>query len=210
MSSFYFSSVPRLKIRRSGVVDAISPPPLVHSAVSVLGVTVLQTPETMVGIPSSILFVPKITSEMPSVPSPVGSVSSSEGFQKLGKRKAGTDSRGEAFRTPVPPPAGNHEHINTGPYRDELDPTVLGKLPTPAAITAASIHKYWTSAFGKAANNTELTELLKLAEMYTSRSRVLNCKLYKVLAMKIDELRTTVGRNEYVNVLRSENKDLRE
>ncbi|KAL2501236.1 hypothetical protein Fot_35084 [Forsythia ovata] len=110
-------------------------------------------------------------------------------------------------------------HINIGPCRDELDPTVLGKLPTPAAIATASVHKYWTSAFGKAADNAELTELLKLAEltellklveMYTSRSHVLNCELYKVLAMKIDELRTTIGGDEDVNALRSENKDLRE
>ncbi|KAL2553165.1 hypothetical protein Fot_06784 [Forsythia ovata] len=36
-------------------------------------------------------------------------------------------------------------------------------------------------------------ELLKLVEMYTSRSHVLNCELYKVLVMKIDELRFTVG-----------------
>ncbi|KAL2520615.1 hypothetical protein Fot_24538 [Forsythia ovata] len=33
----------------------------------------------------------------------------------------------------------------------------------PAAVAAASVHKYWTSTFGKAAENTELTELLKLA-----------------------------------------------
>ncbi|KAL2513899.1 hypothetical protein Fot_27870 [Forsythia ovata] len=90
------------------------------------------------------------------------------------------------------------------------NPTVLGKLPAPAAIAAASVHKYWTSTFGKAADNAELTELLKLAEMYTSRSHVLNCELYKVLVMKIDELRSTVGGDEVVNALRSKNKDLRE
>ncbi|KAL2513724.1 hypothetical protein Fot_27695 [Forsythia ovata] len=90
------------------------------------------------------------------------------------------------------------------------NPTVLEKLPAPAAIAAASVHKYWTSAFGKAADNVELMELLKLAEMYTSRSHVLNCELYKVLVMKIDELRSTVGGDEVVNALRSKNKDLRE
>ncbi|KAL2514924.1 hypothetical protein Fot_28895 [Forsythia ovata] len=87
---------------------------------------------------------------------------------------------------------------------------VLGKQPVPASIAAASVHKYWTSAFGKAVNNAELTKLLNLAEMYTSRSHVLNCELYKVLAMKFDELRSTVGRDEDVDALRLENKDLRE
>ncbi|KAL2529617.1 hypothetical protein Fot_22218 [Forsythia ovata] len=70
---------------------------------------------------------------------------------------------------------------------------VLGKLPAPAAIAAASVNKYWTFTFGKAVDNAELMELLKLAEMYTSRYHVLNCELYKVLAMKVDELRSTVG-----------------
>ncbi|KAL2558970.1 hypothetical protein Fot_03709 [Forsythia ovata] len=93
---------------------------------------------------------------------------------------------------------------------DELDPTVLGKLPAPTSIPAASIHKYWTTAFGKATDNAELKELLKLAEMYTSRSHVLNCELYKVLAMKVNELRSTVGEDEDVNALCLENKDLGE
>ncbi|KAL2489759.1 Uncharacterized protein Fot_43051 [Forsythia ovata] len=53
-------------------------------------------------------------------------------------------------------------------------------------------------------------ELLKLAEMHTSRSHVLNCELYKVLAMKVDELRSMVGGDEDVDALRLENKDLRE
>ncbi|KAL2545495.1 hypothetical protein Fot_14728 [Forsythia ovata] len=39
---------------------------------------------------------------------------------------------------------------------------------------------------------------------------MLNCKLYKVLAIKIDELRSTVGGDEDVDALRLENKDLRE
>ncbi|KAL2545033.1 Uncharacterized protein Fot_14266 [Forsythia ovata] len=120
---------------------------------------------------------------------------------------AETDGSEGAFHTLVPPPV---ECINIGFRVDELDPTILGKLPASAAIVAASVHKYWTSTFGKAADNAELLELLKLAEMYTSRSHVLNCDLYKVLAMKVDELRSTVGGDEDVNALHSENKDLRE
>ncbi|KAL2557620.1 Ethanolamine-phosphate cytidylyltransferase [Forsythia ovata] len=49
-----------------------------------------------------------------------------------------------------------------------------------------------------------------MAEMYTSQSYVLNCELYKVLAMKVGELHSMVGRDEYVDVLRLENKNLRE
>ncbi|KAL2538964.1 hypothetical protein Fot_20355 [Forsythia ovata] len=97
-----------------------------------------------------------------------------------------------------------------GPTGTSLDPTVLGKLPPPAAIAVASVHKYWTSTFGRAADNTELTELLKLAEMYTFCSHVLNCELYKLLETKIDELCSTAGRDEDVEALRVENKDLQE
>ncbi|KAL2557742.1 Uncharacterized protein Fot_02481 [Forsythia ovata] len=71
---------------------------------------------------------------------------------------------------------------------------VLGKLPPPTAKAAASVHKYWTSAYGKVAYNAELTELLKLAEMYTSCSHVLNYELYRLLEMKVDELRSVTGK----------------
>ncbi|KAL2500291.1 Uncharacterized protein Fot_34139 [Forsythia ovata] len=117
---------------------------------------------------------------------------------------------GQGSRTSIPPPPGKLKYINIGSRHDELDPTALGKLPALAAIAATSVHKYWTSAFGKAAENVELTELLKLAEMYTSRSQVLNCELYKVLAMKVDELRPMVGEDKDVDMLRLENKDDRE
>ncbi|KAL2514761.1 hypothetical protein Fot_28732 [Forsythia ovata] len=168
MSGFYFFNVPKLKIRRVGVVDNISPPPPVPSAASVQGVTVLQTPETMVGSSSFISVVSVVTSE----------------------RKAETDGREGAFRTPVPHLV---ECINIGFRRDELDPTVLGKLPALAAIAVTSVHNYWTSTFEKAADNAELEELLKLVEMYTSRSHVLNCELYRVLEMKVDEMHSIVG-----------------
>ncbi|KAL2488474.1 hypothetical protein Fot_41766 [Forsythia ovata] len=45
--------------------------------------------------------------------------------------------------------------------------------------------------------------------MYTSRSHVLNCELYKLLEIRIDEIRSTAGEDEDVEVLRAENKDLR-
>ncbi|KAL2509021.1 hypothetical protein Fot_32668 [Forsythia ovata] len=88
----------------------------------------------------------------------------------------------------------------------ELDLAILEKLPISSAIAAASVHKYWTSAWEKAADNAELLEMLKLAEMYTSQSHVLNCKLYKVLAIKIDELHSTVVGAEDIDELHLKNK----
>ncbi|KAL2552599.1 hypothetical protein Fot_06238 [Forsythia ovata] len=89
MSGFYFSSVPKLKIRRGGIVDDIPHSFSVPSAESVSGVAIPQA------------------SEMSSVPFSVGSVLPSESFRQSGKRKAGADSRKEAFRTPVPPLSAN-------------------------------------------------------------------------------------------------------
>ncbi|KAL2478971.1 hypothetical protein Fot_47985 [Forsythia ovata] len=90
-----------------------------------------------------------------------------------------------------------------------MDPTVLGKLPPTVAIATTSVHKYWTSAFGKAADTAEVTELMKLAEMYTSHSHVLNCELYKILEMKVDEIHSVIGEDEDVEAIRAEDKHLR-
>ncbi|KAL2550178.1 hypothetical protein Fot_11708 [Forsythia ovata] len=144
----------------------------------------------MVGSSSFISVAPVVILKVPSASFLAGLVPSSKNSRQLGKRKIETDGREGAFRTSVPPPV---ERINIEFRWDELDPTVLGKFPAPAAIAAASVHKYWTSAFRKAVDNAELMELLKLVEMYTSQSHVLNCELYKVLAMKVDKLRSTVG-----------------
>ncbi|KAL2549732.1 hypothetical protein Fot_11262 [Forsythia ovata] len=116
-------------------------------------------------------------------------------------------SRG-ATRTFIPSPYSWTEHINIGSHLDELDPAILQKLPIPSTMVAASVYKYWTSAWVKVMNNADLLETLKLAEMNTSWSHVLNCELYKVLAMKIDELRSTVVDAEDIDELRSKNKIL--
>ncbi|KAL2501638.1 hypothetical protein Fot_35486 [Forsythia ovata] len=158
---------------------------------------------------SYIPHAPEATLEVPSTSIPTRPLPSPGSGRQSGKRKAGTESREEVFQAPTSLPPGKYEYINIGSRRDELDPTVLGKLPSPAAKAVASIHKYWTSTFEKAVNNAELTELLKLAEMYTSRSHVLNCELYKLLEMKVDELRSINREDEDVEALRVENKDLR-
>ncbi|KAL2544729.1 hypothetical protein Fot_13962 [Forsythia ovata] len=113
-----------------------------------------------------------------------------------------------ATRTSIPLLPGWSEYINIRSRQDELDPATLEKLLVSPTIATASIHKYWTSAFVKAADNTELIELLKLAEMYTSRSHVLNCELYKVLVIKFDELHSTVEGVKDIDELRAENKML--
>ncbi|KAL2494325.1 Uncharacterized protein Fot_38082 [Forsythia ovata] len=103
----------------------------------------------VVGNSSFISPAPAVTSEVPSTLFPAGPTPLPKSSRQSGKRKAETDSREGAFRTPVLSPV---ECINIGSRWDELDPIVLEKLPASAAITAASIHKYWTSAFEKAAD----------------------------------------------------------
>ncbi|KAL2488875.1 hypothetical protein Fot_42167 [Forsythia ovata] len=100
---------------------------------------------------------------------------------------------------------GVHDHLT----KDKLDPTVLGKLSSLSAVAAALVYKYWTPTWAKATDNTDLPELLKLAEMNTYRSHVLNCELYKVLVMKIDELHSTVVGAKDIDELRTKNKILR-
>ncbi|KAL2514493.1 hypothetical protein Fot_28464 [Forsythia ovata] len=187
ITGFYFSSVPKLKIRLGGVVDDIPPPPLISSTVFVPEIVVPQAPETMVSSSSSISLAMEVTSGMPSIPFSVGPVSLSKNFRQSGKRKAAADSKEEtsmpekgmddagdfqrtgrgledpssdvedrvpqdrgASRTSIPLPAGKYEYINIGSRRDELDPTVLGKLPAPAAIAVASVSEvldfgFWES-----------------------------------------------------------------
>ncbi|KAL2529338.1 hypothetical protein Fot_21939 [Forsythia ovata] len=207
MSGFHFSKVSKFKIRRGGVVENISLLPLVPSAASGPRSTVLQVPEMTADNP----YIPpalEATLEVPSTSILAGPVPSPGSARQSGKRKTGAKSGEEAFRAPASPPLGKYEYINIGSYQDKLDPTVLGKLPPPVANAAASVHKYWTSAFGKAAETVELTELLKLAEMYTSRSHVLNYELYKMLEMKVDELSSVIREDEDVEAMRAENKDL--
>ncbi|KAL2538839.1 hypothetical protein Fot_20230 [Forsythia ovata] len=166
-------------------------------------------PEVTMDNSSYIPPVPEVTSEVPSTSIPVRLVPSPVSARQSGKRKASAKSGEEAFRASMSPHPSKYEYINIRSHRDELDPMVLGKLPAPVAIAVASIHKYWTFAFGKATDDAELTELLELAEMYTFRSHVLNCELYKVLEMKVDELRSVTWGDEDVEALRAENKDLR-
>ncbi|KAL2510423.1 hypothetical protein Fot_34070 [Forsythia ovata] len=55
-------------------------------------------------------------------------------------------------------------------------------------------------------DNIDLLEMLKLEEMNTFRSHVLNCELYKVLTMKINELRSTIVDVEDIDELLSKKK----
>ncbi|KAL2545295.1 hypothetical protein Fot_14528 [Forsythia ovata] len=119
---------------------------LVLFAASGPGSTVLQVLE-MTTDNSYIPPAPEVTSEVPSTSIPARPVPSPESARQSGKMKAGAKSGEEAFRAPTSPPPGKYEYINIGSCQDELDPTVLGKLPPSAANAVASVHKYWTSAF---------------------------------------------------------------
>ncbi|KAL2519981.1 hypothetical protein Fot_23904 [Forsythia ovata] len=208
MSGFHFSKVPKFKIRRGGIVEDVPHPHLAPSGVSGSGPTVLQGPETVVGhlpvFPASGVRVDVPFSTDPaSRGSPAGNVRSS-----VGKRPK-VESGEQASRTPVSPPPGRREYINIGARQDELDPSVVEKLPSAVALAATSVHKYWTSPFGKAVDTAEVMELMKLAEMYTSRSHVLNCELYKMLEMRVAEIQSALGEGENAEAMRAEIKRLR-
>ncbi|KAL2530839.1 hypothetical protein Fot_23440 [Forsythia ovata] len=205
MSGFHFSKVPKFKIRRGGIVDDVPHPHLASSGVPGSGPTGLQDLETSAGHPS-VSSAPEVRVGVPdsaSRGSPAGNVRSS-----VGKRPK-VESGEQASRTPVSPPPSRREYINIGARQDELDPSVVEKLPPAVALAATSVHKYWTSSFEKAVDTAEVTELMKLAKMYTSRSHVLNCELYKILEMRVAEIQSALGEDENAEAMRAEVKRLR-
>ncbi|KAL2515389.1 hypothetical protein Fot_29360 [Forsythia ovata] len=196
------------KIRRGRVVDDAFLPHLAPSAAFGFRPIVLQVPKTAMDNPH-ILPAPEAKTDVPSTSIPARPVPPLKSARQSVKRKAGAESGEEASWTSTSSPLGKCEYINIGSRQDKLDPTVLGKLPPAVAIAATSVLKYWTSVFGKAADTAEMTELVKLAEMYTSRSHVLNCELYKMLEMKVDEMHSVIREDEDVEAMRVENKHLR-
>ncbi|KAL2487744.1 hypothetical protein Fot_41036 [Forsythia ovata] len=208
MSGFHFSKVPKFKIRRGRIVEDVSPPYLASSGVSGSGPTVLQGPETVVGHPP-VSPAPEVRADVPFSTNPARRGSSSENVRSSAGKRPKVESGEQASRTPVFLPPGRHEYINIGARQDELDPSVVEKLPSAVALAATSVHKYWTSPFGKAVDTTEVTELMKLAEMYTSRSHVLNCELYKMLEMRVAEIQSALGEDENAEAMRAEIKRLR-
>ncbi|KAL2538716.1 Uncharacterized protein Fot_20107 [Forsythia ovata] len=205
MSGFHFSKVPKFKIRRGGIVEAVSHPHVASSEVPGSGPTGLQDSEMAAGHPPVFpaLGVRVCVPNSASRGSPAGSVRSS-----VGKRPK-VESGEQASRTLVSPSPGRREYINIGARQDELDPSVVEKLPSAIALAATSVHKYWTSSFGKAVDTAEVTELMKLAEMYTSCSHVLNCELYKMLEMRVAEIQSALGEDENAEAMRAEVKRLR-
>ncbi|KAL2544340.1 hypothetical protein Fot_13573 [Forsythia ovata] len=204
MSGFHFSKVPKFKIRRGRIVEDVSHPHLASSGVPGSGPTGLQDPETAAGHPS-VSPAPGVrvgVLDSASRGSPAGNVQSS-------RKRPKVESGEQASRTPVSPPPGRREYINIGARQDDLDPSVVENLPPAVALAATSVHKYWTSPFGKAVDAAEVTELMKLAEMYTSRSHVLNCELYKILEMRVAEIQSALGEDENAEAMRAEVKRLR-
>ncbi|KAL2478791.1 hypothetical protein Fot_47805 [Forsythia ovata] len=208
MSGFHFSKVSKFKIRRGGIVEDIFLPHLASPTISGSGPTVLQEPETVVGNPH-ILPALEVRADIPSPSNPARPVSPPRNVKPPEKRKPKVESGEQAHRTSTSPPPGRCEYINIGARQDKLDPLVVEKLPSAVALAATSVYKYWTSSFGKAVDNAEVTELMKLAEMYTSRSHVLNCELYKMLEMKVDEIHSALGEDEDTEAMKAEIKRLR-
>ncbi|KAL2459738.1 hypothetical protein Fot_54482 [Forsythia ovata] len=208
MSGFHFSKVPKFKIRHGEIVEDVSFSHLASPTISGSGPTVLQESETVVGSPH-ILPAPEVRADIPSPSNPARHGSPPKNVRPSAKRKPKVESGEQASRMSVSSPPGRLEYINIGAHQDKLDSSVVEKLPSAVDLTATSVHKYWTSSFGKAVDTAEVTELMKLAEMYTSRSHVLNCELYKMLEMKVDEIQSALGEDENVEVMRAEIKRLR-
>ncbi|KAL2526053.1 hypothetical protein Adt_11107 [Abeliophyllum distichum] len=82
------------------------------------------------------------------------------------------------------------ERINIWFRLDELDPEILERLSPPSTMVVAFVHKYWTTIWAKATDGADLHKMIRIAEMNTVQSHVLNCELYKVFSTKVDELRS--------------------
>ncbi|KAL2549729.1 hypothetical protein Fot_11259 [Forsythia ovata] len=181
MSDFYFSKVPKFKIRRGGIVEDASLLHLASPTVSSSRPTVLQEPETVVGNPH-IPLAPEARADIPSPSNLARPVSPPGNVRPSAKKKPKVESGEQASQTSMSPPPDRCEYINIGARQDKL---------------------------GSAADTTEVTKLMKLAEMYTSRSHVLNCELYKILEMKVDEIHSVLGEDEDAEAMRAEIKRLR-
>ncbi|KAL2522119.1 Uncharacterized protein Fot_26042 [Forsythia ovata] len=194
-------------IRRGRIVEDVSLLHLASPTVSGSRPIVLQGPETVVDNPP-IPLAPEVRADIPSPSNPTGHGSPPSNVRPSTKRKPKVESGEQASQTPVSPPLGRREYINIGARQDKLDPSVVDKLPSAVALVATSVHKYWTSFFGKAVDTAEVTELMKLVEMYTSCSHVLNCELYTMLEMKVDEIQSVLGEDENAEAMRVEIKRL--
>ncbi|KAL2501053.1 hypothetical protein Fot_34901 [Forsythia ovata] len=97
MIGFYFSSVPKLKIRCGGVVgeneDILLPPSVSHTT-SIPEVAVPQVLEAMVSIFHIVSLALGITAGVPSISLPTGPLFTSKDFRSSDKRKAVVDSDG--------------------------------------------------------------------------------------------------------------------
>ncbi|KAL2457465.1 hypothetical protein Fot_56279 [Forsythia ovata] len=141
MSGFHFSKVPKFKIRRGGIVEDVSPPHLASSAVSGSRPTVLQGSKTVVGHPP-VSPTPEVRADIPFPTNPARRESSSGNVRSSAGKKPKVESGERVSQTPVSLPPDRHEYINIGARQDELDPSVVEKLPSAVALAATSVHKY--------------------------------------------------------------------
>ncbi|KAL2557812.1 hypothetical protein Fot_02551 [Forsythia ovata] len=115
MSGFYFSEVPKFKIRRGRIVEDVSPTHLASSAVSGSRPTVLQGPETGMGYPP-VSPAPEVRADVLFPTNPVRRGSSSGNVRPSAGKKPKVESGEQASWTPVSPPPGRREYINIGAH----------------------------------------------------------------------------------------------
>ncbi|KAL2559719.1 hypothetical protein Fot_04458 [Forsythia ovata] len=96
---------------------------------------------------------------------------------------------------PIPYSSDWIESINIGSRQDELDLAILEKLPP------SSVYNNWTSVWARATESADLLELIKMAEINTAQSHVLNCKVYKMPAMKVLHARLAIVKDARAQAL---------
>ncbi|KAL2470717.1 hypothetical protein Adt_38853 [Abeliophyllum distichum] len=201
MSGFYFSSMPKFKIRRSGVVGYVS------RLVSTPGITGRKAPEVMAGgsSPNPMALPSETLGQLEKKKAAMGGgdemampdqgMGDGRKSQRVRYGKGGPSSEAEnrahvdqaTPRASHSPSVGKTENINIGLVHGRLDPDVLDELPPTARQAAVSVYRYWPPSFAKDVAGADLKQLVRLAEMHTARSHVLNCEVYKMLAVKTEE-----------------------
>ncbi|KAL2542531.1 hypothetical protein Adt_03509 [Abeliophyllum distichum] len=67
--------------------------------------------------------------------------------------------------------AGQRCHIRISEHREELPTSVMEMLPAHPSIVAASVHRYWTPSWEKAAEEAIVLKCLQLDEMNLARDQ---------------------------------------
>ncbi|KAL2489789.1 Uncharacterized protein Fot_43081 [Forsythia ovata] len=107
-----------------------------------------------------------------------------------------------------PVPSTSTTSTTTGSKTDK-GKDIAYNTETPLPLHEQTFPNAFINEFHQAVDTAEVTELMKLAEMYTSRNHVLNCELYKMLEMRVAEIQSALGEDENAEAMRAEVKRLR-